>query len=65
MRVAGLQLNPWLVAFAKWNAWKHGVQQHTVFTCGNLFEADVSDRDVIMVFGVKPLMQRFVVCVVQ
>ena len=60
-----MQLNPWLVAFAKWNAWKHGVQQHTVFTCGNLFEADVSDRDVIMVFGVKPLMQRFVVCVVQ
>ena len=52
------QLNPWLVAISKWSAWRQGVSSHTQFTCGNLFAADVSDCDVIMVFGVKPLMER-------
>lgn len=52
------QLNPWLVAISKWSAWRQGVSAHTSFACGNLFAADVSDCDVIMVFGVKPLMHR-------
>jgi len=52
------QLNPWLVVLSRITAWRAGVAKSATFTCGNLFAQDVSNHDVIMVFGVKPLMPR-------
>lgn len=56
----GVELNPSLVALSHLNALRAGteVRRHTSFRLGNLFEEKISDCDVIMVFGVVPLMPR-------
>lgn len=58
MQSVGVELNPSLVLLAKYGAWRAGVGSDTKFILGNMFEHDTSPYDVVLVFGVKPLMQR-------
>jgi hypothetical protein len=54
----GVELNPTLVILSRWLAFRKGVSKHATFEVGNLFGFSVSEADIVMIFGVVPLMQR-------
>lgn len=60
MRGVGVELNPTLVALSRLNAARAGggVWSRTRFGVADLFRTSVSEYDVIMVFGVIPMMPR-------
>jgi hypothetical protein len=45
------QLNPTLWLVSKYRAWRGGVGHAASFRLGNMFKSDLSNYDVIMVFG--------------
>lgn len=53
----GYELNPWLVAFSYFSAFQNNVLGKCSFSPRDFFKADISDYDVISVFGVAPAMQ--------
>jgi hypothetical protein len=55
---SGVELNPWLVWYARWRAHWAGVQERTAFHCGNLWRFDCRPFDVVTVYGLSPIMRR-------
>ena len=51
----GVELNIWLVLYSKWAALRSG-QKNAVFHRQDIFTVNLSDYDVISVFGVPSLM---------
>lgn len=54
----GIELNPWLVWYARWSARWAGLSQHATFTCGNLWRIDCATFDAVTVYGLGPIMPR-------
>jgi hypothetical protein len=56
MLAQGVELNPTLVLLSRILAWRRGVKVN--FILGNMFDHSIAGVDVIMVYGVVPLMSR-------
>jgi len=52
----GVELNPWLVLYSKYKAYREGVHKLASFQRKNLFKVNLADFDAIVVFGVDSLM---------
>ena len=52
----GVELNPWLVYYSRYSAWREGVGDLCTFERGDLFKADVSDCDAVALFVVPAMM---------
>ncbi|XP_077125579.1 ATP synthase subunit C lysine N-methyltransferase isoform X2 [Ranitomeya variabilis] len=46
-QAVGYELNPWLVWYSRYNAWKEGVHQNTKFHISDLWKVPERDEDII------------------
>ncbi|XP_069586510.1 ATP synthase subunit C lysine N-methyltransferase isoform X3 [Ranitomeya imitator] len=56
-QAVGYELNPWLVWYSRYNAWKEGVHQNTKFHISDLWKVTFSQYTNVVIFGV-PHMGR-------
>ena len=56
VQARGVELNPWLVYYSKYSAWRENVGELCTFERGDLFKADVSDADAVALFVVPAMM---------
>ncbi|XP_018566662.1 protein FAM173B [Anoplophora glabripennis] len=52
----GVELNPWLVLYSKFDAFKQGLSDNTKFHRKDLWKYDVSKYNNIVIFGVEQMM---------
>jgi len=52
----GVELNPWLVWWSRWAAWRSGVGGCTRFVGGDLWKTDLAGYDTVLLFGVPDMM---------
>jgi SAM-dependent methyltransferase len=52
----GVELNPWLVYYSRYSAWREGVGHLCTFKRGDLFKAPVADCDAVALFVVPAMM---------
>ena len=57
-RAHGVELNPWLVWWARWRAKMAGVGGLAKFTCGNLWSFNCAPYDVVTLYGLGPMMRK-------
>lgn len=57
-RGTGVELNPWLVLYSRWNARRHKVHKFTTFQTKDLWKTDVGSYNNISIFGVESMMDR-------
>ena len=56
VKARGVELNPWLVYYSRYSAWRENVGELCTFERGDLFKADVSDADAVALFVVPAMM---------
>eukprot|EP01134_Creolimax_fragrantissima_P002604 CFRG2604T1 len=56
LQAHGIEMNRWLVWYSRWRAYREGVWQKTSFSCGDLWKADITKYDTLVVFGVQEMM---------
>lgn len=54
----GVELNPWLVWYSRWRAWKSGVSSSTSFMTHDLWKLDLQQYKNIVIFGVEEMMPQ-------
>ncbi|XP_012577176.1 PREDICTED: protein FAM173B [Condylura cristata] len=54
----GYELNPWLVWFSRYRAWREGVQASTRFHISDLWKVTFSQYSNVVVFGVPQMMPQ-------
>ncbi|XP_045465326.1 ATP synthase subunit C lysine N-methyltransferase [Harmonia axyridis] len=54
----GVELNPWLILFSKFDAWRKGLGKNTNFYRRDLWKYDVSKYDNVVIFGVEQMMEN-------
>ncbi|KAI5700705.1 hypothetical protein M8J75_002184 [Diaphorina citri] len=52
----GVELNPWLVLYSKWSAWRNGVSQDCSFFKTDLWKYPLTPYPNIVIFGVEQMM---------
>nr|CAH7756221.1 unnamed protein product [Callosobruchus chinensis] len=52
----GVELNPWLVAYSKFDAFRKGLSDKTDFYKKDLWKYDISKYDNVVIFGVEQMM---------
>ncbi|CAH1956628.1 unnamed protein product [Acanthoscelides obtectus] len=52
----GVELNPWLVAYSKFDAFRKGLSDKTKFYRKDLWKYDISKYDNVVIFGVEQMM---------
>lgn len=52
----GVELNPWLVCWARRRARRAGLSHTAIFRVGNLWREDLSGYDVVAVYGLDQMM---------
>lgn len=57
VRSTGIELNPWLTLYARLSARAANVSRLTQFKTQNLFEADISKHDAVVLFVVPAMME--------
>ncbi|CAG2257721.1 Protein N-lysine methyltransferase FAM173B,Protein N-lysine methyltransferase FAM173A [Mytilus edulis] len=57
-RGTGVELNPWLVLFSRWNARRNKVHKLTTFQTKDLWKTNVGSYNNISIFGVESMMDR-------
>ncbi|XP_074652963.1 ATP synthase subunit C lysine N-methyltransferase-like isoform X2 [Tubulanus polymorphus] len=55
-QAAGVELNPWLVMYSKWNSWRENVHRHTQFYRSDLWKMNLSGYGHVVIFGVEQMM---------
>ncbi|XP_069586509.1 ATP synthase subunit C lysine N-methyltransferase isoform X2 [Ranitomeya imitator] len=55
-QAVGYELNPWLVWYSRYNAWKEGVHQNTKFHISDLWKVTFSQYTNVVIFGVPHMM---------
>ncbi|XP_006900227.1 PREDICTED: protein FAM173B [Elephantulus edwardii] len=55
-QAAGYELNPWLVWFSRYRAWREGVHGSTRFHISDLWKVSFSQYSNVVVFGVPQMM---------
>ena len=56
VRGVGVELNPWLVWWSRWQAFRAGVSKYCSFQVRDLWSTDLSQYDTIVVCGVPDMM---------
>ncbi|KAI0233491.1 ATP synthase subunit C lysine N-methyltransferase [Lamellibrachia satsuma] len=56
-KAEGVELNPWLVWYSRWNAWRSGVGHLTHFYTQDMWKMNLSKYDHIVIFGVPCMME--------
>ncbi|XP_042890889.1 ATP synthase subunit C lysine N-methyltransferase-like isoform X2 [Penaeus japonicus] len=52
----GVELNPWLVWYSRWLAWKKGVSSSTSFMTHDLWKLNLQQYKNVVIFGVEEMM---------
>uniref|UniRef100_A0A3B5LN52 Uncharacterized protein n=1 Tax=Xiphophorus couchianus TaxID=32473 RepID=A0A3B5LN52_9TELE len=55
-QASGLELNPWLVWFSRYKAWREGVRRSTSFHISDLWKASFAQYSNVVIFGVPQMM---------
>lgn len=63
LKGVGVELNPWLVWYSRWAAWRGGVATSTSFITKNLWRLDLRDYQNIVIFGVEEMVSFACFCV--
>ncbi|KAL7879958.1 hypothetical protein SRHO_G00022120 [Serrasalmus rhombeus] len=54
----GFELNPWLVWYSRYRAWREGVHLHTSFHISNLWKVSFAQYSNVVIFGVPQMMEQ-------
>ncbi|XP_056376703.1 ATP synthase subunit C lysine N-methyltransferase isoform X2 [Hyla sarda] len=57
-QAVGYELNPWLVWYSRYRAWREGVHQNTKFYISDLWKVSFSQYTNIVIFGVPQMMPQ-------
>lgn len=57
-KAVGYELNPWLVWYSRYRAWRDGVHQNTRFYISDLWKVSFSRYTNVVVFGVPQMMPQ-------
>ncbi|XP_072544206.1 ATP synthase subunit C lysine N-methyltransferase [Salminus brasiliensis] len=57
-RAVGFELNPWLVLFSRYRAWREGVHHRTSFHISDLWKVSFSQYSNVVIFGVPQMMEQ-------
>ncbi|KAJ8413447.1 hypothetical protein AAFF_G00094430 [Aldrovandia affinis] len=57
-RAVGFELNPWLVWFSRYRAWREGVNHSTSFYISDLWKVSFSQYTNVVIFGVPQMMAQ-------
>ncbi|NXI17984.1 F173B methyltransferase, partial [Irena cyanogastra] len=57
-QAVGYELNPWLVWYSRYRAWRDGVHQNTKFYISDLWKVSFSHYRNVVVFGVPQMMPQ-------
>ncbi|KAG7162185.1 ATP synthase subunit C lysine N-methyltransferase-like [Homarus americanus] len=52
----GVELNPWLVWYSRWAAWRNGVSSSTSFITHDLWKLNLYQYNNVVIFGVEEMM---------
>ncbi|NXU56155.1 F173B methyltransferase, partial [Turnix velox] len=55
-KAVGYELNPWLVWYSRYSAWRNGVHQNTNFYISDLWKVSFSRYTNVVIFGVPQMM---------
>ncbi len=62
LKGVGVELNPWLVWYSRWAAWRGGVAASTSFITKDLWRLNLQDYQNIVIFGVEEMVSLNGVC---
>ncbi|XP_041914186.1 ATP synthase subunit C lysine N-methyltransferase isoform X1 [Alosa sapidissima] len=57
-RAVGFELNPWLVWYSRYKAWREGVHHSTSFYISDLWKVSFAQYSNVVVFGVPQMMEQ-------
>ncbi|NP_001088917.1 ATP synthase subunit C lysine N-methyltransferase isoform X1 [Xenopus laevis] len=57
-QAVGYELNPWLVWYSRFRAWREGVHHHTRFYVSDLWKVSFSRYRNVVIFGVPQMMPQ-------
>ncbi|XP_066481242.1 ATP synthase subunit C lysine N-methyltransferase isoform X1 [Tiliqua scincoides] len=57
-KAVGYELNPWLVWYSRYRAWREGVHQEAKFYISDLWKVSFSQYTNVVIFGVPQMMQQ-------
>ncbi|KAK5613536.1 hypothetical protein CRENBAI_020242 [Crenichthys baileyi] len=57
-QASGLELNPWLVWYSRYKAWREGVHRSTSFHISDLWKASFAQYSNVVIFGVPQMMDQ-------
>ncbi|XP_077471713.1 ATP synthase subunit C lysine N-methyltransferase [Stigmatopora argus] len=55
---SGFELNPWLVWYSRYKAWREGVHRSTSFHISNLWKVSFGPYSHVVIFGVPQMMDQ-------
>ncbi|XP_057714244.1 ATP synthase subunit C lysine N-methyltransferase [Corythoichthys intestinalis] len=55
---SGFELNPWLVWYSRYKAWREGVHHSTSFHISNLWKVSFAQYSNVVIFGVPQMMDQ-------
>ncbi|KAK8734668.1 hypothetical protein OTU49_005925 [Cherax quadricarinatus] len=56
LKGVGVELNPWLVWYSRWVAWRNGVSSSTSFITQDLWKFNLQQYHNVVIFGVEEMM---------
>ncbi|KAK2900916.1 hypothetical protein Q8A67_009031 [Cirrhinus molitorella] len=57
-KAVGFELNPWLVWYSRYKAWREGVHHNTSFYISDLWKVSFSEYSNVVIFGVPQMMEQ-------
>uniref|UniRef100_A0A1A7YCI1 ATP synthase subunit C lysine N-methyltransferase n=1 Tax=Iconisemion striatum TaxID=60296 RepID=A0A1A7YCI1_9TELE len=57
-QASGFELNPWLVWYSRYRAWREGVHRSTSFHISDLWKASFAQYSNVVIFGVPQMMDQ-------
>ncbi|XP_039457766.1 ATP synthase subunit C lysine N-methyltransferase isoform X2 [Oreochromis aureus] len=57
-RASGFELNPWLVWYSRYRAWREGVYRSTSFHISDLWKVSFAQYSNVVIFGVPQMMEK-------
>ncbi|XP_056599817.1 ATP synthase subunit C lysine N-methyltransferase [Triplophysa dalaica] len=57
-KAVGFELNPWLVWYSRYKAWREGVHHSTSFYISDLWKVSFSQYSNVVIFGVPQMMEQ-------
>ncbi|XP_016338333.1 protein FAM173B-like isoform X1 [Sinocyclocheilus anshuiensis] len=57
-KAVGFELNPWLVWYSRYKAWREGVHHNTSFYISDLWKVSFSEYSNVVIFGIPQMMEQ-------